>query len=66
MSRTGGWIRDLGMASDPARGGKEHPGNLYAQLAAEYLRQGQPEMARRKLDNALAVDPIPPIPSPGP
>jgi len=57
MGCTGGWIRDFGMAGDPGREGKERPGDLYVQLAAEYLRQGQPEIARRKLDNALAVDP---------
>ncbi len=54
---TGGWIRDLRMAGNPGTEGQERPGDLYVKLAAEYLRQGQPETARRKLDNALAVDP---------
>jgi len=37
-----GGIRDEGTVGNPGGDGRESPGDLYMQLAVEYLRQGQP------------------------
>lgn len=36
---------------------EEQPGNIYAQMGIEYMKAGQPDVALRKLNRGLALDP---------
>lgn len=48
-----GNVRD----GDLSENGKERSGDLYVELALEYLRQEQTETALQKVADALATDP---------
>jgi type IV pilus assembly protein PilF len=53
---TDGAVRDGDATGDLSAVGKESPGNLYVNLAVEYLRQGQIETALQKAKKALSED----------
>jgi len=50
-------VRNDDTTGELGTGGKESPGDLYMQLAAEYLRRGQLETALNKAKKALSEDP---------
>jgi len=50
-------IRKGDVSANLGEGGKESPGDLYVQLAVEYLRQGQTDTALVKAEKALSEDP---------
>jgi type IV pilus assembly protein PilF len=53
---TPGLVRD-GQGSDLGAAREPRPGDIYAQMGQEYLREGQPAVALRKLKRGLEVDP---------
>jgi type IV pilus assembly protein PilF len=57
MACTGTGLRNNDATGDLGAAGDESPGDLYVQLAVEYLRKGNMEVALRKAKKALEEDP---------
>ena len=53
----GGGVRDGDATGDLGTESEESPGDLYVKLALEYLKEGQTEIAMRKVNKALDEDP---------